>query len=72
MKGMYIPGHNKGQSDLEITLKGKRHCVEVKIGKDVQSEGQIEFESKVIRAGGVYVIVKSWEEFFKAFSKWQK
>lgn len=72
MKGKYLPGQNNGQSDLEITLKGKRHCVEVKIGRDTQSDAQKEFEAKVKRAGGVYVIVRDWAQFYENFNRWKK
>lgn len=70
MKGTWLPGQNNGQSDLELTIKGIRHCVEVKIGRDVQSDAQKDFEAKVKRAGGVYVIVKCWGDFYNEFKKW--
>jgi hypothetical protein len=70
MKGTYLPGQNNGQGDLCLTIKGKVHWVEVKIGRDVQSEVQKDFEAMVKRAGGVYVVVKTWEDFYSNFKKW--
>jgi hypothetical protein len=72
MKGMWLPGHNVGQGDLQIVLKGRIYSIEVKIGRDTQSEVQKEFQSRLERAGGIYVIVKSWEDFYYRFKSWKK
>lgn len=72
MRGTWLPGQNNGQGDLSITMKGRIHWVEVKIGKDRQSDAQKTFESKVKKAGASYDIVKDWEQFYKLYSTWQK
>jgi hypothetical protein len=72
MKGTWLPGQNNGQGDLHITLKGMSHWIEIKIGRDTQSDKQKEFEAMVRRSGATYDIVKTWEDFFKVFSKWKK
>lgn len=72
MKGTWLPGNNVGQGDLQIVLKGKIYSIEIKIGKDRQSEVQKDFQEKLERAGGTYVIVKTWEEFYTEFKKWTK
>lgn len=72
MKGTYLPGQNNGQGDLCLTIKGKVHWVEVKIGRDKQSDVQKDFEAQVKRAGGVYVVVKDWAGFYNEFKKWVK
>lgn len=72
MKGTYLPGQNNGQGDLSITIKGRIHWVEVKIGKDTQSDAQKTFESKVKKAGATYNIVKDWNDFYKLYTSWQK
>jgi hypothetical protein len=72
MKGTWLPGHNSGQGDLMLTIKGRVYWVEIKIGRDTQSEVQKDFENQVKRSGGVYVIVKTWEDFYKYFILWQK
>lgn len=72
MKGTWLPGLNEGQGDLLITLKGKAHWVEVKIGKDRQSDVQKDFEAKAKRAGAVYVVVKSWGEFYNNYMIWKR
>jgi hypothetical protein len=72
MKGSYLPGHSVGQGDIQLTLNGKTISVEVKIGKDRQSDKQKEFQSKLQKAGGIYVIVKSWEDFYNCYKLWVK
>lgn len=65
MKGTWLPGHQKGIADLTMVVNGKYIGVEVKIGNDRQSDVQKEFETDLIKAGGCYVIVKSWDDFYK-------
>lgn len=69
MKGTWLPGQNNGQGDLSVTVKGRIHWIEVKIGKDRQSDAQKDFENKVKRAGATYNIVKSWEDWYKVYLK---
>src|SRR5687767_1499719 len=70
MKGTWLPGQNNGQGDLMLTIKGRVYWVEIKIGRDTQSEAQKDFENQVKRSGGVYVIVKTWEDFYNNVKKW--
>lgn len=67
MKGTWLPGNNVGQGDLQIIIKGKTYSVEIKIGKDRQSDVQKQYQAKLESAGGVYVIVKSWDDFWENF-----
>ena len=57
-----------GTSDISATIKGKSVKVEVKIGKDKQSNFQKEYQQEVERAGGLYFIAKD----FKSFYEWYK
>jgi len=70
MKGSYLPGLNVGQGDLQIVLAGRIYSVEIKIGKDRQSEKQKDFESRLTSSGGIYAIVHSWEEFYNYWKTW--
>jgi hypothetical protein len=64
MKGRYIPASKKGLGDVTAVLRGGKYVsIEVKIGADRQREDQKRFESQVTRAGGVYLLVKNWQEF---------
>lgn len=67
MKGTWLPGNQRGTADLTMVVNGKYVGVEVKIGKDRQSEVQKEFENKLTQSGGHYLIVKSWEDFYSKF-----
>lgn len=72
MKGTWLPGLNNGQGDLHIVLKGMSHWLEIKIGKDRQSDKQKDFEAMVKRSGGTYDIIHDWPEFYNTYSKWKK
>jgi len=62
----------KGSADISAVVKGKAIKIEVKYGKDRQSEYQKEYQQAIETAGGVYVIAKdfdSWYEWFNEFVK---
>jgi hypothetical protein len=56
-------GTRKGLPDVQGVMKGKYLGIEVKIGKDVQSEHQKRIESELIASGGLYFIAKDFESF---------
>jgi hypothetical protein len=53
----------KGSADISATINGRAVKIEVKIGKDKQSQAQIEYQKQVEAAGGIYIIVKSYDDF---------
>lgn len=53
----------KGSADVSATINGRSVKIEVKIGRDRQREEQMEYQQAVERAGGLYVIVKTFSEF---------
>lgn len=67
-KGMYIPRNRDavGIGDIcaVIPPHGKMLTVEVKIGRDRQSDVQKKFQQEIEAVGGVYFIVHNWEEFW--------
>lgn len=67
LKKFIYSGSTKGASDNLITYKGKSYHVEIKIGKDKLSPGQIKFKESVEAAGGVYMIAKDFETWRKEF-----
>jgi hypothetical protein len=68
--GQYIPGTGtKGTADISATIKGKSVKIEVKFGKDRQSEAQKEYQSTIERSGGIYYIAKDFETFYNFFKK---
>jgi hypothetical protein len=62
----------KGSADISATIKGRSVKIEVKYGKDRQSEYQKEYQQSIETAGGVYVIAKdfdSWLQWYYDFIK---
>ena len=52
-----------GTADISATIKGRSVKVEVKIGKDKQSDFQIKYQFNIERAGGIYFVAKDFESF---------
>lgn len=66
--GQYIPGTGtKGTADISATIKGKSIKIEVKFGKDRQSEAQKEYQATIERSGGVYFIAKTFDDFYNFY-----
>lgn len=57
----------RGIGDIIALIDGKFVMIEIKFGKDKQSEYQKQVEKDVIRSGGYYVIIKTIEEFNKYY-----
>ncbi len=68
--GQYIKGTGtNGTADISATIKGRSIKCEVKIGKDRQSEAQKKYQADIERAGGIYIIVKDFDEFMNFYKK---
>jgi len=52
-----------GSADISATIKGRSVKIEVKIGKDRQSEAQKKYQEMIERAGGTYIIAKDFDSF---------
>ncbi len=62
--GMHRHGTTKkGFSDVQGCYNGIALYVEVKIGRDRQSDYQKEFQKKITASGGLYFIAKDFESF---------
>lgn len=67
--GQWLPSTGmKGTADISAVIRGRAIKIEVKIGMDRQSEAQKTYQAAVERAGGVYLIVRSFEEFLRWFN----
>jgi hypothetical protein len=67
--GQYIPGTGtNGTADISATIKGKSVKIEVKIGKDRQSDAQKDYQATIERSGGIYFIAKDFETFYNFFN----
>lgn len=61
----WIPGTTtKGSADISATIQGKSVKIEVKIGKDKQSNAQIKYQAEVEKSGGIYYIARNFEDFY--------
>jgi hypothetical protein len=61
----YIPTTGtKGSADISATINGRSVKIEVKIGKDRQSQDQIQYQQRTEQAGGIYLIAKDFQGFY--------
>jgi hypothetical protein len=66
----WIPGTGtRGTADISATIAGKSVKIEVKIGSDRQSQAQKEYQRMIEAAGGMYVIARSFDEFFQWYNE---
>lgn len=75
-KGKYrTSGATRGVEDIDVTLPvyiqgikiGVKVAVEIKYGKDKQSEDQKKREEKLMEAGAHYIIAKTFDQFKEDF-----
>ena len=62
-KGGFIRFGAVGSPDIFVIREGVCYGIEVKNEKGKQSEGQVAFEKNFTRAGGVYFVARSLDEF---------
>jgi hypothetical protein len=64
--GKYIPGTGtKGSADISATIRGRSVKIEIKFGKDRQSEAQKKYQAAIEKAGGIYIIVREMDPFLE-------
>lgn len=56
-------GGTRGSADISATIQGRSAKIEVKIGKDRQSDAQRQYQAAIEAAGGLYYIAKTFTEF---------
>ena len=56
-------GGTIGSADISATIGGRSVKIEVKIGRDRQSEAQRQYQADIEAAGGLYVVAKNFTEF---------
>lgn len=62
----WIPSTTKkGYPDITAIVNGRSVHVEVKVGKDRMSEDQMKVKDEIEKAGGLYFIAKTFDEFIK-------
>jgi hypothetical protein len=68
LKGTWLPGQNKGASDVACIINGRFVAIEVKM-KDKQSEAQRRYQEEVEQSGGIYFVAKDFESFIKFYQQ---
>jgi len=69
-KGKYIPTTGtKGSADISATIAGRSVKIEVKYGKDKQSEAQKQYQQAIEQAGGTYIIARDVDGFVEWYDK---
>lgn len=64
----YIKGTStNGTADISSIINGKSVKIEIKIGKDRQSDAQKKYQQATEKAGGIYLITKSFDEFMEQY-----
>lgn len=58
-----------GSADISATICGRSVKIEVKIGKDFQSQAQKNYQQAIEAAGGLYFIAKDFTSFVEWYSK---
>jgi hypothetical protein len=58
-----------GSADISATIYGRSVKIEVKIGKDRQSEAQKNYQAMIERSGGTYIIAKDFDSFLEWLDK---
>lgn len=64
-----------GTSDISATIKGRSVKIEIKCeatGDKYQSEGQKQYQKQIEQAGGIYLIVRTFEDFYNWFNEFVK
>ena len=61
-----------GSADISATIRGRSVKIEVKIGKDRQSDAQKRYQESIERAGGVYMIARDFDTFVEWFDEFVK
>lgn len=66
----WIPGTTtKGSADISATIQGRSVKIEVKIGKDKQSDAQLKYQAEIEKSGGIYYVARNFEDFFKWYNE---
>jgi hypothetical protein len=64
LKGTWTPSTGtKGSADISATIRGRSVKIEVKYGKDKQSEVQKKYQESIEQAGGTYFIARNFDDF---------
>jgi hypothetical protein len=67
-QGKWIKGTGtKGSADISAVIQGRTVKIEIKYGRDRQSDDQKEYQSNIERSGGLYWIVRTFDDFIDKY-----
>jgi len=70
-QGRYIKsGSTNGMADINAVVNGRSVSIEVKFGKDKQSDVQKAVQAQITAAGGVYFLARTFDGFLEAIAKY--
>ena len=59
----------RGTADVSATIRGRSVKLEIKAGKDKQRPDQVEYKRQIEAAGGIYLLIHNFTEFFEWFNQ---
>ena len=57
-----------GTADIHSIINSKPVMIEIKFGKDFQSKAQKEYQKFIEKSGGIYLVVRTFQEFYDWFN----
>jgi hypothetical protein len=67
-RGQWLPSSGqRGTADVSAVIQGRAVKIEIKM-RDRQSEDQKRYQQQIESAGGTYLIIRSFEEFYTWFN----
>lgn len=64
-----------GSADISATIKGRSIKIEIKCKAtrdNYQSQAQKDYQKKIEQAGGIYIIVRTFEDFYNWYSRFTR
>ena len=66
--GKYVKSTTtNGTADISATIKGRSVKIEIKWKKDSQSDDQKKYQQSIEKSGGIYIIIKTFDDFVDWF-----
>lgn len=65
-EGRFIKsGSRNGMADVNACIKGKHIQIEIKVGSDKPRAAQLQVQKEVEKAGGIYIFVKTFDDYLE-------
>jgi hypothetical protein len=61
----------RGTADIHICINSIHISCEIKFGKDKQSDVQKQVQQEVEQSGGIYLLIRDFEQFYKFYCEFQ-